>query len=66
MDYVPDEIYEELQLLDLKVVYRKESKHREKIILKTYLEEKEGERQIFSLILNDSNEILAQIVSVWK
>lgn len=66
MDYVPDEIYEDLELLDLKVVYRKESKRGEKIVLKTYLEDEEGKRQVFSLILKENNEILAQIVSVWK
>jgi len=65
MDDVPDEIYDEMRLEDLKVVYRKECYRGTKVTARTYVRKEEEKRQVITF-LEEAEQIFAQVVTSWK
>lgn len=68
MDQVPDEIYNNMNCYDLKVVYRKESYKGCKIGIKTYIEDIGNEKiiNIFIQDIEDEKIVYAQISTLWR
>jgi len=65
MDNVPDEIYEECQCADFKIVYRKESTKGAEISIKTYENESEEGRLIITDFLQEE-KVICTAQSIWK
>lgn len=69
MDDVPDEIYDTMEMVDLKVIYRKECIKGTEILSHCYVESLEnGESQVISLLISPYDEklVYAQVASLWK
>ncbi len=69
MDDVPDEIYETMQVYDLKVVYRKECYKGCQVQSKCYVRQLEnGVQEVISYFVDveDDKKIFAQVASLWK
>lgn len=65
MDDVPDEIYDNMVLSDLKVVYRKECYRGTKVTSRTYVRKMEEKREVITF-LEEGEQIFAQVVTVWE
>ena len=67
MDAVPDEIYNNMNGYDLRVVYRKESYKGNSVSIRTYIDDIDGEKQINTFITSPDKDIIyAQVTSLWK
>lgn len=69
MDDVPDEIYDTMQVYDVKVVYRKECYKGSKVQSKCYVRQVEkGVSEVISYLCDAEDEkvVFAQVASLWK
>lgn len=66
MDDVPDEIYDEMQLVDVRIVYRKECVRGDEISMKTYVNDMDGGKEILTFITDKEQTILTEIVTFWQ
>ena len=68
MDSVPDEIYDNLDGYDVKVVYRKESYRGDKLRVMTYVEDAGEEKLVNTFIVSaeDESVVHAQISTLWR
>lgn len=66
---VPMEIYENKNLSDIRIAYKKECKYNEEITAKTYIKENENQTEIicvFSEIKDDKEIQFCQVNTVWR
>jgi len=68
MDRVPDEIYDNMDGYDIKVVYRKESYRGSRLRIKTYVEDVEDEKLVNTFIVSCDEEetVYAQVATLWR
>lgn len=64
MDDVPDEIYVDLSLLDIRIVYRKECLRGDTVTIMTYLKETEQGKEVESF-LYEGDKVMAQVITLW-
>lgn len=66
MDDVPDEIYNEMDLKDVRIVYRKECMRGDEITTQTYLKENENAVDVLTLIKSVDDVLLAEVATIWE
>ncbi len=66
MDDVPDKIYEEMEVFDIRVIYRKECRRGADVILKTFVTPKDDHQEIISLLLDVDGKTIAEVVTLWR
>ena len=64
MDDIPDAIYEDMTLKDIRIVYRKECLRGDTVTIKTYLQDTENGKEIESF-LYEGETIVAQVITLW-
>lgn len=64
MDDIPDEIYAEMALRDLCIVYRKECLRGDTVTIKTFLQDTEEGKAVDSF-LYEGGTVMAQVLSIW-
>ncbi len=64
MDDVPDAIYEDMTLKDIRIVYRKECLRGDTVTIKTYLQDTENGKEI-ETFLYEGETIVAQVITLW-
>lgn len=65
MDDVPDEIYNEMDLTDVRVVYRKECMRGDEVSTKTYLKDEGDYIEILTQITDKEDTLLTEIATQW-
>lgn len=67
MDDVPDEIYDDMKLKDVQVVYRKECVRGDEVTMKTYIrDDKDHGKEVITFITDKEQTVLAQVVTLWR
>ena len=66
MDDVPDEIYDTMHMVDVRIVYRKECVRGTEVILKTYIEDIENGKEILTFITDQAQVVLAEVATLWR
>ncbi|WP_317854685.1 acyl-[acyl-carrier-protein] thioesterase [Chakrabartyella piscis] len=66
MDDVADEIYEDMDLFDIRIIYRKECRRGEVVQLKTFVTEQENHTEVISLLLDVEGKTIAEVVTLWQ
>lgn len=66
MDDVPDGIYENLDLFDIRVVYRKECRRGDEVQMKTFVTEVDDHKEVINLLLDLEGKTIAEVVTLWK
>lgn len=66
MDDVADDIYEDMDLFDIRIIYRKECRRGDVVQLKTFVTEKEGHKEVISLLLDAEGKTIAEVVTLWQ
>lgn len=64
MDDIPDAIYEKMELRDIRIVYRKECRRGDTVLVKTYLSDMPAGKQAEAFLYVE-NALIAQIVTLW-
>ena len=64
MDDIPDEIYVEMALKDIRIVYRKECLRGDTVTVKTFLKDPEEGKEVESF-LYEGNTVVAQVITAW-
>ena len=65
IDDIPDEIYDNSQLNDIKIVYRKECLRGETVKIKSSMIKTDTETEILCFITDENDTILAEVVTNW-
>ncbi|MCJ7855912.1 thioesterase [Lachnospiraceae bacterium NSJ-143] len=66
-DMVPEDIYNEYEICDFKIVFRKESRRGDRLVLNTYKSQRDGIIEIFTEFLNkESGVVCSEAVSLWR
>jgi len=65
MDDVPDEIYDEHQIGDIRVAYRKECVRGDEVMTETYCKHTEGMTEVLTFIKNADDAVIAEVVTLW-
>lgn len=65
MDDIPDEIYVDMALKDIRIVYRKECMRGDTVTVKTFLKDAEEGKEVGSF-LYDGETIVAQVITLWQ
>ncbi len=66
MDDVPDEIYDRMQMVDVRIVYRKECVRGNEVVLKTYIKDTDEGKEIRTFITDKAQTVLAEAVTLWQ
>lgn len=66
MDDVPDEIYDNMHLVDVRIVYRKECIRGDEVGVKTYVRVIEGGKEVLTFITDKEQTILAEVATLWR
>lgn len=66
MDDVPDEIYDEMQLADVRIVYRKECVRGDEVVMKTYIHDMEDGKEVLTFITDKGQMVLAEVATLWQ
>lgn len=64
MDDIPDEIYVDMALKDIRIVYRKECLRGDTVTVKTFLKDTEEGKEVESF-LYEGDTVVAQVITVW-
>ena len=64
MDDIPDEIYVEMALKDIRIVYRKECLRGDTVTVKTFLKNTEVGKEVESF-LYEGDTVVAQVITTW-
>ena len=64
MDDIPDEIYVDMRLKDIRIVYRKECMRGDMINVKTYVRDTEIGKIVDSF-LYEGETVVAQVITLW-
>lgn len=65
MDDVPDEIYDGMNVQDVRIVYRKECVRGDVVNLKTYVAEGENGREVSTFMTDDQGTLFSEVVTFW-
>ncbi|KXL52019.1 acyl-ACP thioesterase [Anaerotignum neopropionicum] len=65
MDDVPDEIYDRMQLADVRIVYRKECVRGDEVIMKTFIHSQDDGKEVLTFITDREQTILAEVATLW-
>ncbi len=65
MEDIPDTIYQNMTLHDIRVVYRKECKRHDVVQTKTYLQQNDDTQTILTFLTDIQNNILCEIQTLW-
>lgn len=65
MDDIPDEIYVDLALKDIRIVYRKECLRGDIVTVKTFQKDTEKGKEMESF-LYEGNTVVAQVITLWE
>ncbi|MDD4844729.1 MAG: thioesterase [Anaerotignum sp.] len=66
MDDVPDEIYDKMQLADVRIVYRKECMRGDEVIMKTFIHSLEEGKEVLTFITDQEQTVLAEVATLWR
>lgn len=66
MDDLPDEIYDKMQLVDVRIVYRKECVRGAEVGIKTYIQITDDGREIVTFITDKEQAVLAEVATLWR
>jgi len=66
MDDVPDEIYDHMQLTDVRIVYRKECIRGDEVVMKTYIHDLEAGKEVLTFITDKGQIVLAEVATLWQ
>lgn len=66
MDDVPDEIYDGMEICDVRIVYRKECVRGDVVSLKTYVAYEGGEPQVLTFISDGAGTLFSEVVTLWR
>lgn len=64
MDDIPDEIYVDMELKDIRIVYRKECLRGDTVTVKTFLKDTEEGKEVQSF-LYEGDTMVAQVITAW-
>ena len=64
MDDIPDEIYADMALKDIRIVYRKECMRGDTVTVKTFVQETE-EGKTVETFLYEGETVVAQVITLW-
>lgn len=64
MDDIPDEIYVDMALKDIRIVYRKECLRGDTVTVKTFLKDTEEGKEVESF-LYEGNTVVSQVITLW-
>ena len=65
MDDLPDAIYDEMQLKDVRIVYRKECMRGDTVLLRTFVKDMENGKEVFSF-LYEGEALVAEVITLWE
>lgn len=66
MDDVPDEIYDEMDVKDIRIVYRKECRRGDTVNLKTFLQDVPEGKETLTFLLDAEGKNIAEVAVIWK
>lgn len=67
IDDIPDDIYENYRVFDMKVVYRKECYKGSRVLSKCYVKDIDGKKEIISFFCDalDNSVVFCEVATVW-
>lgn len=65
MDDVPDEIYDTMQIKDIRIVYRKECVRGDEVTMNTHIHELDHAKEAVTFIMDQAKTVLAEVVTLW-
>lgn len=65
MDDLPDAIYDEMDLKDIRIVYRKECMRGDRVELKTFVQDTDGGKEVFSFLYG-GEMLMAEVITLWQ
>ncbi len=66
MDDIPDAIYDNMELADVRIVYRKECVRGDEVMIKTYIHSTEEGKEILTFLTDKEQTVLAEVATLWQ